>query len=86
VLVTPALAIADITVFDPNTVIDRATCRNPRQPSEGVRYLVVNGEFVIRDGRLIRETFPGRAVRGEVRRVEVSAGNRPARAQRVEGM
>lgn len=34
-------AFADVVVFDPNTIIDRATYQNPRQPSEGVRYLGV---------------------------------------------
>ena len=34
---------ADITVFDPNTIIDHATYENPALPSEGVRHVLVNG-------------------------------------------
>jgi len=60
-------------VFDPTTIIDRATYENPRQPSEGVRYLVVNGQFVIRDGQLMREAFPGRAIRGPMRGTQLTA-------------
>jgi N-acyl-D-aspartate/D-glutamate deacylase len=66
-------AFADVVVFDPNTIIDRATYQNPRQPSEGVRYLVVHGQFVIRDRMLIRDAFPGRPVRGPMRSAQVTA-------------
>jgi N-acyl-D-amino-acid deacylase len=41
---------ADITVFDPNTVIDRATYENPAVPSEGIRHVLVNGTPALRDG------------------------------------
>ena len=41
---------ADITIFDKNTIIDRATFENPHQYSEGIYYVLVNGEFVIDDG------------------------------------
>ncbi|MDO8680448.1 MAG: amidohydrolase family protein [Acidobacteriota bacterium] len=41
---------ADITVFDPNTVIDRATYENPALPSEGIRHVLVNGKLALRDG------------------------------------
>jgi N-acyl-D-amino-acid deacylase len=54
---------ADITVFDPATVADRATFENPHQPSVGIRYVLVNGRFTLDDGRLTGER-PGRALRG----------------------
>jgi N-acyl-D-aspartate/D-glutamate deacylase len=41
---------ADIAVFDPATVIDRATYEDPSLPSEGVRHVLVNGGFALRDG------------------------------------
>ena len=43
---------ADITVFDPNTVIDRATYEDPAQLSEGIRFVLVNGVLVLKDGRV----------------------------------
>jgi N-acyl-D-aspartate/D-glutamate deacylase len=41
---------ADITVFDPNTIIDRATYDNPALPSEGVKHVFVNGMLALKDG------------------------------------
>ncbi|HEY8417235.1 MAG TPA: amidohydrolase family protein, partial [Limnochordales bacterium] len=43
---------ADITVFDPKTIIDRSTFDNPRQYAEGVRYVLVNGQVAFEDGSL----------------------------------
>jgi N-acyl-D-aspartate/D-glutamate deacylase len=57
-------ADADITVFDPDAIIDRATYREPFQASEGVRYLLVNGRFVVRDGRFLEDARPGRMLTG----------------------
>ncbi len=54
---------ADITVFDPATIIDRATFEEPSQVSTGVSYVIVNGVPVIDAGRLTR-ALPGRALRG----------------------
>jgi N-acyl-D-aspartate/D-glutamate deacylase len=56
-------ADADITVFDPKTIRDRSTFGNGKVASEGVRYLLVNGKFVIRDGKLTGDAPPGKAVR-----------------------
>ena len=47
--IAPGMA-ADLTVFDPRTVIDRATYEEPALPSEGVRHVLVNGGFALRDG------------------------------------
>jgi N-acyl-D-aspartate/D-glutamate deacylase len=58
-------AYADITVFDPNTLIDRATYREPAQYSDGVHYVMVNGSLVVNDGELVSGVAPGRAVRHE---------------------
>jgi N-acyl-D-aspartate/D-glutamate deacylase len=59
-------ADADLTVFDSATVTDRATFAQPAQLSEGFRHVLVNGEFVVRDGKLV-DSHPGKAVRGIVK-------------------
>src|SRR3954449_299706 len=53
---------ADIAVFDPDTVIDRATYENPHAYAAGVRHVVVNGRVVVRDGEFTSER-PGRRLR-----------------------
>ncbi len=60
-------ADADITVFDPKTVIDKATYQEPALPSVGFRYVLVNGVPVVVDGALQDREFPGRPARGLVR-------------------
>jgi dihydroorotase/N-acyl-D-amino-acid deacylase len=54
---------ADVVVFDPNTIIDRATFEQPKQLSVGVLHVWVNGVQVLRDGKHTGAK-PGRAVRG----------------------
>jgi N-acyl-D-amino-acid deacylase len=44
-------AIADITVFDPETILDRATFEKPTTPSDGIRHVIVGGEVIFEDGR-----------------------------------
>jgi N-acyl-D-aspartate/D-glutamate deacylase len=56
-------ADADLTVFDANRVIDRATYEQPMEPSEGIAHVLVNGTFVVRDGVFIAGALPGRAIR-----------------------
>jgi N-acyl-D-aspartate/D-glutamate deacylase len=56
-------ADADISVFDPNRVIDKATFETPAQYSEGFRYVLVEGTFVVRDGKLLEGVAPGQAIR-----------------------
>jgi len=60
-------ADADIVVLDPEAVTDVATFADPARPSQGVRHLLVRGEFVVRSGELQVQALPGRAVRGEPR-------------------
>jgi amidohydrolase family protein len=55
-------ADADITVFDPLTIIDNASFEKPMQYSKGIHHVLVNGEFVVRDGESVRNTFPGKAI------------------------
>ena len=56
-------ADADITVFDPARVIDRATYDHAALPSEGIPYVLVNGTLVVRGGTLVPAAFPGRGIR-----------------------
>jgi len=54
---------ADIVIFDPATIRDRATFENPNQLSEGMQYVLVNGVAVI-DGAKQTDALPGRVLRG----------------------
>jgi dihydroorotase/N-acyl-D-amino-acid deacylase len=54
---------ADIVVFDPSTVIDRATFEEPHVLSTGIEHVLVNGVAVVRDGKHTGAK-PGRIVRG----------------------
>jgi dihydroorotase/N-acyl-D-amino-acid deacylase len=54
---------ADIVVFDPAAIADRATFEQPHQLSVGVRHVLVNGVAVVREGQHTG-ALPGRAVRG----------------------
>jgi N-acyl-D-aspartate/D-glutamate deacylase len=56
-------ADADLTLFDPARVIDRATYEKPAQFSEGIRHVIVGGTFVVRDEQLVANVAPGRAIR-----------------------
>jgi len=58
-------ADADISVFDPVSVIDKATYESPAQYSEGFRYVLVGGTFVVRDGKLQPGVAPGQAIRAQ---------------------
>ena len=52
-------ADADITVFDPARVIDKATFDKPDQYSKGIPFVVVNGVLVVRDGKIVEDVKPG---------------------------
>ena len=56
-------ADADIVIFDPEQVIDRATFTDPATPSDGIEYVLVNGQFIVRDSKLIENFYPGQAIR-----------------------
>lgn len=55
-------ADADIVVFDPATIRDRATFEQPMAPSIGVRELLVGGTVLIDEGKLVPDVYPGRAI------------------------
>ena len=54
---------ADVVVFDPATIADRATFEKPHQYAVGVRHVLVNGVPVLKDGEHTGAT-PGRALKG----------------------
>lgn len=56
-------ADADITVFDAHAVIDRATYSDPALPPDGIRFVLVNGVLIIRNGQLIPGVAPGTGIR-----------------------
>src|SRR5881394_1291718 len=56
-------ADADITVFDPATVIDRSTYREPSLSPVGIQHVIVNGVPVVANGRAVEGVAPGKAVR-----------------------
>jgi dihydroorotase len=58
---------ADITVFDPETVLDTATFEGGLSESKGIQHVLVNGTFVVRDGQSVAGVHPGRAVLGKYR-------------------
>ncbi|HTZ84901.1 MAG TPA: amidohydrolase family protein [Candidatus Acidoferrales bacterium] len=57
-------ADADIVVFDPQTIADRATFEKPMEPSVGVHYLLVGGTVLIDDSKMVPDVFPGKALVG----------------------
>jgi N-acyl-D-glutamate deacylase len=59
-------ADADLVAFDLATVSDRGTYTQPNQTAMGMRYVIVNGMPVIREGALVRDALPGRPIRRPV--------------------
>jgi dihydroorotase/N-acyl-D-amino-acid deacylase len=54
---------ADVTIFDPARVIDRATFENPNQYPEGIQYVLVNGQIAVDAGKRT-PVLAGQVVRG----------------------
>ena len=59
---------ADITVFDPDQIIDTANFEDDLSFSEGIHHVLVNGTFVVKDGQTVSGSHPGRPVLGRYRR------------------
>ncbi len=57
-------ADADITIFDPATVLDRSTYREPALAPVGIQHVIVNGVSVVANGQAVEGVAPGKAVRG----------------------
>jgi hypothetical protein len=58
-------ADADITIFNPNTVIDKATFEKGLEFSEGMEFVIVNGVVALKNGKIVKNTFPGQPVYGK---------------------
>ncbi|HKS10568.1 MAG TPA: amidohydrolase family protein [Pyrinomonadaceae bacterium] len=56
-------ADADITIFDPQTISDRATFQEPARESTGIKFVIVNGVMVVKDGQLQANVHPGGPIR-----------------------
>ncbi len=56
---------ADIVIFDPDTIIDTATYTDGLSYSRGIHHVLVNGEFVVRNGENVPDARPGRPLLGE---------------------
>jgi amidohydrolase family protein len=60
-------ADADLVIFDPQTVSERARYLDAKQYSKGILYVLVNGQFVVRGGGIVKGAFPGRPVYSQFR-------------------
>ncbi len=60
-------ADGDITIFDPEQIIDQATYEEPAKYSKGISCVLVNGTIVVYNGQLQDGVFPGKAVRGIIK-------------------
>jgi N-acyl-D-aspartate/D-glutamate deacylase len=54
---------ADLTLFDPDKVVDRATYAHPTVPSAGIPYVIVGGTPVVDGGEIVKTAFAGQGVR-----------------------
>jgi dihydroorotase len=61
-------ADADITVFNPDTVIDKATFEQGLAFSEGIEYVIVNGAIVLKNGKTVENVFAGQPVYGKFKK------------------
>ncbi len=61
-------ADADITVFDPNTIIDKATFEKGLKFSAGIEYVLVNGTLLLKNGETVSNIIPGQVVYGKYKK------------------
>jgi dihydroorotase len=58
-----AEADADLTIFDAQSISDRATFQEPALEATGVKYVIVNGVVVVKDGNVQENIYPGGPIR-----------------------
>lgn len=56
-------ADADLAIFDAQTISDRATFQEPAREATGMRYVIVNGVVVVKDGKVQTNVYPGGPIR-----------------------
>ena len=61
-------ADADITIFDADRVLDRATYREPSLSPVGIEHVIVNGVSVVANGQAVENVAPGKPVRAPIQR------------------
>jgi dihydroorotase len=59
-------ADADIVVFDAERIVDRATYEDPGRYSEGMLYVLIGGELVVREGAVVTGATPGKPIRAPI--------------------
>ena len=59
-------AFADITIFNPRTVKNKASYMNPYQSSEGIEYVIINGELILDKGKFYEKKLAGTVLRRNV--------------------
>ncbi len=57
--------VADITIFNPETIKDNATYEKGFAPSSGIPYVLINGTIIVKDSEVLRDVFPGQPIRFE---------------------
>ncbi|MDO8992414.1 MAG: D-aminoacylase, partial [Daejeonella sp.] len=61
-------ADADITIFNPGTIKDQANFEKGLKFSAGVEYVMVNGAFVLKNGKTLNNVFAGQPVYGKFKK------------------
>lgn len=61
-------ADADITVFNPATITDKASFEKGLAFSQGVEYVIVNGTIVLKNGKTVASVFPGQPIYGKFKK------------------
>src|SRR4030095_15618035 len=56
-------ADADLTIFDPQSIIDRSTFQEPAKYADGIKFVLVNGIPIVKDSELQPGVSPGRPIR-----------------------
>ena len=55
---------ADLTLFDPRQITAMASYQEPLRPSVGIKYVLVNGQFILKRGKFIEGSLPGILIKG----------------------